>query len=301
MICNKHKEVYIGKCPNCDAEEKLKEHKLKEAMGSKRYATAKWVDNPVYNGGRKYRVEFRTKVHSALVFLTKFYGMLLDQKKSASVESALRGNLDDLFIVASDDPEWTNVVHALGGKHNDAVYSPTGKLLGVMQSFGCTTYSWVDIDKDTKQVTPDEMSTFKGLFEDSKRIYLHGADVNLSTVIHEMLHFFSSSVFYQKFAAKGVTPEWKGLNEGITEYLTRKAYTGDNHGSYQAEFEQVQMLIATGLPESDIQEAYFQGKIANLVEWVTSHEQKNVGVGMAGRMAGAGGRQPRFKPSDTGS
>jgi hypothetical protein len=302
MICAKHKITYVGICPSCAGETERKESNLIDKIGAKQYAAMKWVQNPRYDGGRRYRPEFRSKVQSALLFINKAYGPLLEKKKAADVDNALRRNLDDVFAVAGDDLEWTNVVHALGGQHGDKVYDQGGKLLGVMQSFGCTAYSRVDVKADdTKQASLDQNTTFMGIFDDSKRIYLHGKDVHLSTVTHELLHYFCHKNFYKAFADKDVGPEWKVINEGITEYLTRKAYTGDNHGSYEQEVQKVADLRTAGLTDQEIERAYFQGDIHALVEKMKAGEMKEENLGKVDpRMDFSGARGRRGGKGNTG-
>ena len=271
MICSKHKVAYVGACQKCVAENEEKEAKLIEGVGGqKKYNAMQWTSNPLYNGGRKYRPEFRNKVFSAYTFLVKKYGARLDSRKLGDVDNALKGNLDDIFAVSGDDSEWTNVVHALGGQHGDAVYGAQGQVLGVMQSFGCTTYSRIDVDKTNKSATSDEYTTMAGILNDSKRIYLHSVDVNRSTVVHEMLHFFCHKDFYKAFGDPGVGKEWKALNEGVTEFLTREAYTGDSHNSYQTEYTQVLDLLKSDISVLGIEEAYFEGKIETLVDKLKS-------------------------------
>ena len=272
MICAKHKETYDGKCPKCSAESLKKEQNLEATLGTQRYKTTKWNSNPVYDGGREYTPTFRSKVYSAQVFLTKEYGALLDNRKMGALDNALRNNLDDVFAVSSDDQKWTNVVHALGGKHNDPVYNSDGKLLGVMQSFGCTTYERVEVNSSNSHASKDPLTTMMAIFDDSKRIYLHGSDVHVSTVTHEMLHYFCHKNFYKAFAEPGVGAEWKALNEGVTEYLTREAYKGDSRGAYQEEYGKVQLLLKAGLVKKEIEEAYFLGNIGALVDKMKAGE-----------------------------
>lgn len=305
MVCAKHKETYDVSCAKCDAEEKGKESRLVETLGKSSKAV-KWNDNPAYTGGRRYRPEFRTKVMSAMTFITRAYKNNLDPRKLADLDHALKNNLDDIFAVAKDDQEWTNVVHALGGQHNDKVYGTSGNLLGVMQSFGCTTYSRVEVNADTKLATGDQYVTMMAMLNDSKRIYLHGTEVHLSTVVHEMLHFFCHKQFYDAFAKPGVGAEWKALNEGITEYLTREAYTGDNHGSYEEEFQKVKLLLSAGLTKEEIAAAYFSGKIDALVEKMKAGEIKTESMQktdprMASAFSAAAGRRRGGPPpSNTG-
>jgi hypothetical protein len=299
MICSKHKITYVGACPKCDEEEEAKEVGLMKAVGGeKKYKEMKWIDNPLYNGGRKYRPEFRSKVLSAYTFIVKSYGGLVDKKKLGDVDNAYRGNLDDIFAVSDDDSEWTNVVHALGGQHGDKVYGTEGQLLGIMQSFGCTTYSRLDVDKTNKTATSDKYTSMAGLIDDSKRIYLHSVDVNLSTVVHEMLHFLCHRDFYKTFGDPGVGKEWKALNEGMTEFLTREAFKGDSHGSYQTEYMQVQDLLKTDISKLEIEKAYFEGKIDVLVEKLKNGElsmeklgEMKVDSRMATAFGGRGGRR----------
>lgn len=300
MICVKHKKTYTGSCPDCDKAAQAKEENLR-ALGPK-YQPRNWKDNAAYDGGRRYRPEFRSKVQSALTFLTRAYGGKLDKTKLKDLDNALRGNLDDVFAVSGDDAEWTNVVHALGGLHGDAVYGTDGRLLGIMQSFGCTTYSRIDVDAE-KTAGKDDYTSMMGFLNDSKRIYLHGTGVDLSTVVHEMLHYFCHQKFYTAFAADGVGPEWKTLNEGITEYLTRLAYGGEHHGSYQMEFEKVQILLKAGLTKDSVESAYFMGQIQELVDKMkagetnrdnlpTDERMDKVLAGRRGRRGGQGGPQP---------
>lgn len=298
MICSKHKVAYVGACPNCVAEGQAREVALIKDVGVKSYNTMQWKNNPAYDGGRKYRPEFRSKVYSAYTFVTKNYGALLDKKKLGDLDSAFRGNLDDVFAVAGDDTEWTNVAHALGGKNGDAVYGSDGQLLGIMKSFGCTTYSRLDVDKESKSATSDLYTTMAGVLDDSKRIYLHSVDVNLSTVVHEMLHFFCHKNFYNAFADPGVGKEWKALNEGMTEFLTREAYSGDSHGSYQTEYMQVRDLLKSDISKLEIEKAYFEGKIDVLVEKLKSGAMSMDKLGemkvdprMASAFGGPGGRR----------
>lgn len=300
MICAKHKETYEGKCPKCSAESLQKEQNLEATLGTKGYKAAKWNSNPVYDGGRGFSPTFRSKVYSGLMFLTKAYGALLDNRKVGALDGALRNNLDDVFAVAGDDQEWTNVVHALGGKHNDAVYNSEGNFLGVMQSFGCTTYERVDVNSTNNHTSKDQMTTMMAIFDDSKRIYLHGSDVHISTVTHEMLHYFCHRNFYNAFAQPGVGAEWKAVNEGITEYLTREAYTGDNHGAYQEEYGKVQLLIKAGLVKREIEEAYFTGNIAALVEKMKAGEIGAENVILDSRSAAVFANARRGKKNNAG-
>ena len=232
------------------------------------------MENPAYDGGRRYPSDFRSKVHSAVSILANKYKTLLDDRKLTDLENALRNNLDDIFGVSRNDKEWTNVCHALGGKHNDPVYSPDGKLLGIQQSFGVTGYFQVDVNPNDNHASVDQMTGVGLAVTDSKRIYLHGKDVHVSTVMHEMLHYFCDKEFYKVFAEPGVGPEWKSVNEGITEYLTRLAYTGADRAAYEEEYKKVLDLIRVGLTDSDIQQAYFKGQIGTLVEKMKAGEMK---------------------------
>ncbi len=306
MICAKHKRTYTKSCPDCDTEATRKETNLRETLaslprGGVDSRSLKWNVNPAYAGGRRYPPEFRSKVRSAMQFLVNAYGALLDRKKMGDLQNAIQGNLDDVFAVAPDDQVWTNVVHALGGQHGDAVYGDDGTVLGIMQSYGCTTYSRVDVNADDKHASKDDHITMMAMLDDSKRIYLHGTGVHLSTVVHEMLHFFCNRKFYDSFAQPGVGKEWRAVNEGTTEYLTREAYRGDNHGAYEEELGKVMILLKAGLTKQEIQAAYFQGQTQALVDKMTAGEMKAENMNAsdpraaaalnagAGRRRGAGG------------
>lgn len=293
MICAKHKASYVGQCAKCETEAESKEKNLAAALG-KSHKTLNWATNPLYDGGRRNSPEFRNKVYSGITFLTKAYGSLLDKRKLADLDNALRGNLDDVFAVAHDDQEWTNVVHALGGKHGDAVYGEGGRYLGTQQSFGCTTYSHIAVQAD-KSAAQDAYTSMAALIDDSKRIYLHSTKVSLSTVTHEMLHYFCHKSFHNAFAQAGVGAEWRTMNEGVTEYLTRLACTGGNQGCYENEVEKLQILLRAGLTKQEIEAAYFGGQIGPLVEKMKAGELTAESLGadprMAAALGGAGGRR----------
>jgi hypothetical protein len=284
MVCAKHKISYDSRCPECSKADQAKEqgltdsiaffnqHRPKKTPEYKR-PTA-WAENPLYDGGRRGASVFRNKVYSAITILDRKYKNLLDKRKLADLDSALRNNLDDIFAVAHNDTEWTNVCRALGGKHNEKVYGPDGNLLGVQVSFGVTGYFAVDVDSNDQSAKTDMVTGVMLYFTDSKRIYLHSKDVDVSTVVHEMLHFFCHKKFYDAFAQPGVGPEWRTLNEGITEYLTRQAYTGGVRGAYEEEHKKVLDLLRGGLTDAEIQDAYFEGQIAALVEKMKAGEMK---------------------------
>jgi hypothetical protein len=293
MICAKHKMTYVGKCPKCakcDEEALTKEKKLEEKLGKPLYRSLNWNVNPLYDGDvydgerRRYPTNFRSNALSAVTLLTKKYKDLLPSKKLKDFEDAFNGNLDDIFAVSRDDLEWTNVVQALGGKHGD-VYGDDGKFLGTWQSYGCTTYSRVDVNPSNNHASSDKHTSMMALFDDSKRIYLHGTDAHLATLTHELLHYFCDKRFYGVFGSSGVGPEWKTLNEGITEYLTRQAYTGENHGAYEHEVGKVQILLKAGLSKSDLEAAYFRGEMEALVDKMKTGEMKAEDLTSDPRMA----------------
>jgi hypothetical protein len=293
MVCAKHKKTYAVRCPNCDKEAQDKEQGLTdtiELLNQEKHfwekpfrRPTKWIENAAYDGGRRCPPVFRNKVYSAMTMLTNKYKDLLDNRKLADLDNALQDNLDDIFAVSRNDTEWTNVCHALGGKHNEAVYTPDGKFLGIQQSFGYTGFERVDVNPYTQYASVDDYTTMAGNLDDSKRIYLHDKNVHISTVVHEMLHYFCDRKFYAVFKS-GVGPEWNAVNEGITEYFTRRAYTGGERGAYQEEYDKVLDLVRVGLTEKEMQEAYFMGHTEPLVDKMKAGamtEENIAGPGMA--------------------
>ncbi|HEY4185586.1 MAG TPA: hypothetical protein VGP07_10980 [Polyangia bacterium] len=309
MICAKHNKPYQVSCPSCDLLEKTKEDKLAIELAyfnslsprgaAKATMPLKWHDNPSYEGHRRdYTHGFRSTLLHALTMIDNFpYRKLIDANKSNGLDKLRQsGRLDDVFQVASTETAWTETVNALGGKQGP-VYGSDGTYLGNMVSYGCTTYSRVAPSHG--HMIKDDLGTMQALLNDSKVIYLHGAEVGSSTVVHELFHYFCHKEFYQAFGADGVGPEWKTLNEGITEYFSRIACKDQTRGAYQSEHETVELLLKkTSFRVDQLASAYFEGLIEPLKAVMREGEYKQEEVVSAPGMqnvfkqfTGGGGRK----------
>lgn len=259
MICNLHKITYVLRCPKCADIEDMKDRKLAEIVGSK--TKVNWNDNPLYESNRAYNPSFRQKVSEAQKLILQGYGKRVDINKFQQLMGAsYSGHLDDVFYVAPDAGEWANVVHALGGKQGPVYDENDGRFLGIMQSYGCTTYSRVNVDPGTKAATTNLEDDMRGILDDSKRIYLHGTSVGVATLVHEMLHFVCNKKFFDRFSYNR-DPGWRSINEGVTECLTRGVCPSQKERAYEEEYQSVKLLLDNGLKETDLQAAYFTGEL----------------------------------------
>jgi hypothetical protein len=105
-------------------------------------------------------------------------------------------------------------------------------------------------DLEKKGIDPDSVV---GESYDGK-IYINKDKADVGTAYHEQMHHYSSSKFISSF---GVVSGVK-FNEGVTEYLTRKMYSGDRSGHYDTE-EQLAEVVAKKVGDDTLAKAYFEG------------------------------------------
>jgi hypothetical protein len=86
------------------------------------------------------------------------------------------------------------------------------------------------------------------------KIFINKDKADVGTAYHEQMHHYSNSKFQASFGVVGGVK----FNEGVTEYLTRKMYSGDRSGHYDTE-EQVAETVAKKVGEDVLRKAYFQG------------------------------------------
>ncbi len=82
------------------------------------------------------------------------------------------------------------------------------------------------------------------------KIHINSDKANIGTPIHEDLHYYSSKKFGENFGSD--------LDEGTTEYFTRKLATNDRVGIYEDQYRQ-SAKIANGVGEQTLKDAYFKG------------------------------------------
>jgi hypothetical protein len=86
------------------------------------------------------------------------------------------------------------------------------------------------------------------------KIFINKDKADVGTAYHEQLHHYSNSKFIEQFSKiNGVK-----FNEGVTEYFTRKMYSGSRAGHYDSE-EAVAEAVAKKIGEDTLKKAYFQG------------------------------------------
>jgi hypothetical protein len=95
-----------------------------------------------------------------------------------------------------------------------------------------------------------------GFVDKKDRVWIHKDRGNAGTMIHEGLH---------KYALDKILNDWNfNMNEGITEYFTRKIGkslpTPINRGNYQAQFDVIDPLSKV-VGEAVMAGAYFDGKL----------------------------------------
>jgi hypothetical protein len=113
-------------------------------------------------------------------------------------------------------------------------------------------------DKPKAAAATNGMTTAKKDSPDEREIYFNGPP-KLGTVIHELFHWLSHATFFAAFHdAPG--PNVGMLDEGITEFLTRKLTPENRIAHYQAEYLEVKHLCSRdGQIEQRILLAYFKG------------------------------------------
>lgn len=98
----------------------------------------------------------------------------------------------------------------------------------------------------------------------SGRIWLHKERGNAGTAIHEGMH---------KYSTASLINQSQPLNEGVTEYFTRKVCNNLTpkvvRGNYQSNFEVSKTLVDL-VGESVVAKAYFDGDVAGLKKAVLS-------------------------------
>lgn len=125
--------------------------------------------------------------------------------------------------------------------------------------YGAGDYSWA------KYVKPKYGSLNGFAYQGTN--YINKASAGLHTIVHEMLH-------------NNAAADWVGVvgsrwNEGTTEVLTKKACKLFNEPAptcYPGESPVVEVALRHGLPEKDLEDAYFTGGAQEKVaDWVDKH------------------------------
>jgi hypothetical protein len=125
--------------------------------------------------------------------------------------------------------------------------------------YGKTDWSW------EKYVKP----TYGGLngFAHDGTNYINKASAGLHTIVHEMLHNNCAADFVNVVGSR-----W---NEGTTEVLTKVACAAVNEPApttYPGESPVVQVAIDSGLPLSDLEDAYLVGGAKRLIaDWADAN------------------------------
>ena len=105
---------------------------------------------------------------------------------------------------------------------------------------------------------------------DERMIYFKENPPKFGTVVHELFHWLSHRDFYTGFHMGSEGPNVGTVDEGITEFLTRKITAEDRTQHYQAEYLEVRQLCSDRSVEERVLQTYFKGGGRN-IGWLKDH------------------------------
>jgi len=125
-----------------------------------------------------------------------------------------------------------------------------------------------NVKDKAKNVTA--MTTANQQDPEDRLIHVKNDPPEFGTVIHELFHWLSHKDFFAGFHASP-GPNVGIVDEGITEFLTRKITAEDRTKHYQAEYLEVRQLSLGDLNvEERFLQAYFKGDREN-IRWLREH------------------------------
>lgn len=212
----------------------------------------------------------KRKMNEDAILAFKRAATLINQIYGPSMDDQYHQHFVDIFVnseVDSTEP-FTSIIHWKNQNH----WNNRLAQVGCTESQGTTngfTTAWdgPTIASATKQLC----AGIKGLTAPLDRI-VEVFDLNHHSICHELLHWVTHESFKKHFASMADGDLRKYINEGLTEWLTRKALNEWDTGGY-VDFIPLWKRMATDntvVYYSALSNAYFKGK--NLDELQTKIE-----------------------------